>query len=144
MKYRNNPLNIRHNPANNWRGQIRPKNGFCQFVDLYHGFRAGVRLIIRYRYYGVTSVEKIIKRFAPPPENMTSQYIKYVCKRMSPVFTEHLGSFSPSVRIYPQYEIKDADDIAALLCAMANMEIGEYSPKWYDLIKDICKNENIV
>lgn len=143
MKYRNNPLNIRHNPANNWRGQIRPKNGFCQFVDLYHGFRAGVRLIIRYRYYGITTIDKIIARFAPPSENKTDHYISYVCNRMPAISRDGLGQFS-NQHYERTSEIRDSDDIAALLCAMANMEIGEYSPKWYDLIKDICKNENIV
>lgn len=143
MKYRNNPLNIRYNSANNWQGQLRPKNGFCQFSDLYHGFRAGVRLIIRYRSFGVKTIERIIGRFAPPSENKTEQYIDYVCKRMPAISRDCLGAYCVEY-FFRNYEIKDSDDIAALLCAMANIEIGEYSPKWYDLIKDICRNENIV
>ena len=143
MKYKNNPLNIRFSIANNWIGQIKPKKGFCQFKSLYYGFRAGVRLIIRYRSFGKTCISQIINRFAPPSENKTGQYIDYVVKRGADIYNECLGRFD-SVSWSEFTEISTSDDIAALLCAMANIEIGEYSPSWFWLIKDICRDENIV
>ena len=93
MKYKNNPLNIRFSIANNWIGQIKPKKGFCQFKSLYYGFRAGVRLIIRYRSFGKTCISQIINRFAPPSENKTGQYIDYVVKRGADIYNECLGRF---------------------------------------------------
>lgn len=78
MKYKNNPANIRYNSANNWLGQIEPKNGFCQFKDLEYGLRALMILIRNYIVkYRKRSVSQIINRFAPVSENNTSAYIRF-------------------------------------------------------------------
>lgn len=80
MRYKNNPANIRYSPLNKWKGSIEPSNGFCQFETIHYGVRA---LILTLRTYIIkhklTSVDQIIKRFAPPTENNTRLYISYVC-----------------------------------------------------------------
>lgn len=63
MKYKNNPFNIRYNPENNWKGQIEPKNGFCQFSDIRYGFRAAYIIIYNYsRLYDKKTPKAIITR----------------------------------------------------------------------------------
>lgn len=79
MKYRNNPANIRYSMRNKWIGLIGQSNGFCLFDTFHHGLRALVVLMRRYiNDYDCRSVEKIISRFAPPSENNTRNYIRYV------------------------------------------------------------------
>ena len=112
MKYKNNPLNIRYNPVNNWQGQIEPKRGFCQFCDLFHGFRAAVRLIIRYRSYGVITISRIISRWAPRSENDTVEYIRRVCSQM---------------KVESDTKIVSQDAIYNLLKAMTIVEIGYWN-----------------
>ena len=74
----NNPLNIRYNPANRWQGQTGELKGFCVFRNRAYGFRAGYKLLVNYIKNGHDTLEKIISRFAPPAENNTENYIKYV------------------------------------------------------------------
>lgn len=79
MKYRNNPANIRYSTRNKWIGLIGQSNGFCLFDTFHHGLRVLVVLMRRYiNDYDCRSVEKIISRFAPPSENNTRNYIRYV------------------------------------------------------------------
>ena len=79
MKYVNNPFNIRYNPRNQWKGQVDPKNGFCQFFSLYYGIRAAAyTVMVSYRSKGIMSYAPIISRWAPSTENNTSAYISYV------------------------------------------------------------------
>lgn len=79
MKYLNNPLNIRYNPANNWQGQLKPERGFCRFKTLYHGYRAAIRILQRYQLNGLNTVDKIINRWAPSSDgNDTKSYILFI------------------------------------------------------------------
>lgn len=79
MKYRNNPANIRYSSRNKWIGLIGQSNGFCLFDTFHHGLRALVVLMRRYiNDYDCRTVEKIICRFAPPSENNTRNYVRYV------------------------------------------------------------------
>lgn len=79
MTYKNNPFNIRYNPDNKWKGQIEPKNGFCQFSDLKYGYRAAFILIFNYKnLYEAETPRQIITTWAPPEENNTSHYLDIV------------------------------------------------------------------
>ena len=91
----NNPLNIRRSKTK-WVGEV-PKltiteydpverrtdivdSVFCQFQTLEHGWRAAFLLLKKYiNVYKLNTVRKIIKRWAPPSENATAQYINDVC-----------------------------------------------------------------
>lgn len=75
---RNNPFNIRFYSVNNWLGQTVPHKGFCQFVTFDLGLRAGFCLLKTYLYHGYDNVVSIVSHFAPPNENDTKKYIRYV------------------------------------------------------------------
>lgn len=76
----NNPMCIRYNRANNWRGQLGQSNGFCRFKSLADGVRAAVFIILRYIFtYHLEEVSDIIRRFAPDSDgNDVDSYIDFV------------------------------------------------------------------
>lgn len=84
----NNPLNIRK--GSNWKGE-RPNQkdrAFEEFQTMQYGIRAGFIILRKYitGYNGLTSkfntIEKIVRRWAPPTENATQRYIDFVAKDM--------------------------------------------------------------
>lgn len=80
---KNNPLNIRFNLLNKWKGQIGHTRGFVDFSDLFYGVRAALYLVkISYARKGKVTYSEIISTFAPPSENDTQTYIEFVCNRM--------------------------------------------------------------
>lgn len=78
----NNPLNIRRGSL--WKGMclIQRDKQFVQFKDMVHGVRAALYLLSVYRSkYGITNIEDIITRWAPPSDgNNTKRYISIVKK----------------------------------------------------------------
>ena len=80
----NNPLNIRK--GSNWQGEKHPQTdkSFEQFESMQYGVRAGFIILRRYMsgYNGLTekfnTIEKIVRRWAPPSENNTKAYIEKV------------------------------------------------------------------
>lgn len=84
----NNPLNIRK--GNKWKGE-RPDQkdrSFEEFVSMEFGIRAGFIILRKYitGYGGLTqkfnTIDKIVRRWAPPTENATQKYIDFVAKDM--------------------------------------------------------------
>ena len=74
-----NPGNIRK--GNDWQGLVL--NGddpaFDQFISPEMGFRALARVLLSYqRKHGLKTVRQIIARWAPPNENQTDMYIRFV------------------------------------------------------------------
>lgn len=82
MVGKNNPFNIRYSYRNQWLGldkDMPVKNGFCNFIDKSYGIRVACYLLLRsYRMMGIDTIDSIIRRFAPPYENNTDNYIKFV------------------------------------------------------------------
>ena len=77
----NNPLNLRYNSANKWKGRVSYKQdqSFEEFVSIAYGVRAFCRLIQVYvERYHCSTIRSIVYRFAPPTENDTPKYYKYV------------------------------------------------------------------
>lgn len=75
----NNPGNIRYNSSIKWKGQIGENKGFCVFENSDYGLRAMILLLKRYiNVYKLTTLEKIISRYAPSSENNTCGYISFV------------------------------------------------------------------
>ncbi len=106
-----NPLNIRKNAANRWKGEIRPGSDpeFCQFETMEMGVRAAFIILRNYmRVHRLRTPTKIIRRWAPPNENQTEQYIKSVCR---------MTGFLPN-------QILQETDLPLLLRAMAQVECG--------------------
>ena len=100
----NNPGNIR-NSSTVWQGEIVPSKdkSFKQFKTMAYGYRALIRLLQNYRkLYGLSTIEGMINRWAPPTENRTSAYITRVCKEMK----------------VPSSYVPDVED-KATMCAMA-------------------------
>ena len=82
----NNPGNLDYNPKNKWVGQRGIETGvpnprFAVFDSPENGIRALVRLLLNYILrYKLTTVEQIIKRYAPSNENFTDAYVTGVQK----------------------------------------------------------------
>ena len=71
----NNPLNIRSNHHNMWKGKKADVDGFVQFSSPELGIRAAAKTLKSYRKKGLTTITGIINRFAPGSENNTEAYI---------------------------------------------------------------------
>jgi hypothetical protein len=84
----NNPGNIERGDP--WQGLLpesqrseeqRREDRFCVFAAPKWGFRALARtLVTYYDRHRKDTVRKIIRRWAPPPENDTGPYIEHVCR----------------------------------------------------------------
>lgn len=107
-----NPLNIRI--GNKWKGEVEhpTDKDFEQFVDMFHGLRAGFILLRRYieRYHLCTLVD-IIYRWAPPCENSSGEYCKYVAGLMG-------------IGILDTLDWKDKKMMCLLVWAMCRVESG--------------------
>ena len=113
-----NPLNIRYNKKNVWRGQTGEYKGFCVFENESYGIRAAFKLLTNYRKKGYNTIRKIIERWAPHCENDTEKYIEFVSKDVM-IEPDDLITFR---------SIHDYWTLIIILRAMAKMECG----KWYD------------
>jgi len=110
----NNPLNIEHSPANQWRGLADPPSDgrFCRFVAMEWGVRAAAVLLRNYRrQYRLDTVRGIVGRWAPKVENNVAAYVASV--------TKHTG-FGADQKL----ELADADVMVRLIRAMARQECG--------------------
>lgn len=79
----NNPLNVRKNAANAWKGKVVPgtDSAFEQFITIAYGYRCALYLLRKYIGQGNNTIRKIITKWAPPSENNTSAYIGHVAGR---------------------------------------------------------------
>lgn len=106
----NNILNIRKVKTYNWLGSEGDTRGFVNFSSITSCIRATCILLMRsYRIAGADTIRKVITRFAPPVENDTENYIKFVCEQCNKM---------------PDAPMKTKIDYADLICAMAKMETG--------------------
>lgn len=76
----NNPCNLRAG-GKKFVGEIGERKGFRVFDCMRNGYRAAFVTLQTYRKNGSDTIKKIINRWAPPNENNTSEYIKFVCKK---------------------------------------------------------------
>lgn len=78
-----NPGNIRRSRTR-YKGEVRPSRDpeFKQFASLEWGYRAIFVLLHTYRVrYGLDTVAAMIARWAPPSENRTDAYVRFVTER---------------------------------------------------------------
>lgn len=76
----NNPGNIRIN-GDLFQGEVNPSRDteFKQFRSMAHGYRAMFKILSNYyRVYKLTTIRKMITRWAPENENNTSAYVSLV------------------------------------------------------------------
>lgn len=79
-----NPGNIRRD-GTPWLGTADEQTDpdFVTFIDPEHGIRAMVKILQRYKSYGIDTIHQAISRWAPNTENDTQAYIAAVCKECS-------------------------------------------------------------
>lgn len=76
----NNPGNIRRN-SEVFHGEVNPSKdtAFKQFKSMAYGYRAVFKILSNYyRKYSLTTIRKMIGRWAPENENKTSAYVSLV------------------------------------------------------------------
>ena len=110
----NNPLNIRHNPRNKWKGLKKEQTdkAFCQFENMRMGVRAAFIIMINYVKQGYNTPRKIIRRWAPPSENNTEGYVNSVAMLLN-------GRLGMDARMQRKH------DYCLLAQAMAWVETGQ-------------------
>lgn len=122
---KNNPFNIRFSRTNKWQGQCGSRKGFVCFVTPELGIRAAIIIVMRsYRNFGFVTIQDIIKRFAPPLENNTEEYVVFVVR---------------STQIPPLKVLNSQDQYARVLHAMSIMEGNEVP---YSKILEVMKMYN--
>ena len=109
----NNPGNIKHNPANKWRGASvnQTDSTFVRFDSPVMGIRAMVKVLKTYYYqYGLTTVQQIIPRWAPSEDrNDVGAYISSVVSQSG---------------IKADQQLKWPDDIERVVMAIIRHENG--------------------
>lgn len=109
----NNPGNIRLS-VSKFRGEVNPSEDeqFKQFETIEWGYRAMFLVIHNYGVlYGITTLDKIISRWAPACENHTSEYINLVAKTIGRPVNSSIDSL-------------DRETMVAMVGAMAWVENG--------------------
>jgi hypothetical protein len=79
----NNPGNIR-NSSTKYIGELTPSKhkSFKTFENIFWGYRAMFKILNTYiSSYHLNTIDKMINRYAPPIENDTEAYIKFVCDK---------------------------------------------------------------
>lgn len=79
-----NPGNIRIT-KDKWQGlrEVQEDKEFFQFKEMKWGYRAMIRTLQNYRKrHGCETIADFIRRWAPPSENNTVTYIRFVCEKM--------------------------------------------------------------
>lgn len=79
-----NPGNIRIT-KDKWKGlrAVQADKEFFQFITPQWGYRALIRTLQNYRKrHGCETIGDFIRRWAPPSENNTLSYIRFVCEKM--------------------------------------------------------------
>lgn len=109
----NNPGNIRHDDAR-WQGEVQGTDpSFKTFGTMGWGARAIFHLLNNYRrLYGLSTIEAMITRWAPPAENDTEAYIARVSK----------GSGIPASKTL---DTTDPDTMIPLVSTMIEVECGQ-------------------
>lgn len=116
---RTNPCNIVDAKGVRWLGSVPSDSRFVQFVNCFYGYRAALRVLYSYMAkHHIRSIRGIISRWAPPFENDTERYIRFV---------------SSVLGVDPTYEVSSTEDLVIILAAMTVME---NTPKTLHFIRD--------
>ena len=108
-----NPGNIRQSRSN-FKGEVRPSrdSAFKQFESMAYGYRAMFVLLNSYqKRYGLTTIREMISRWAPPTENFTEGYIRFVAERTG-------------ISADAQVDSRSERDMVPIVAAMSEIENG--------------------
>ena len=108
-----NPGNIRQSRSN-FKGEVRPSrdSAFKQFESMAYGYRAMFVLLNSYhKRYDLTTIREMISRWAPPSENFTEGYIRFVSERSG-------------ISADAQVDSRSERDMVPIVAAMSEIENG--------------------
>lgn len=108
-----NPGNIRQSRSN-FKGEVRPSrdSAFKQFESMAYGYRAMFVLLNSYhKRYGLTTIREMISRWAPPTENFTEGYIRFVSERTG-------------ISADAEVDSRSERDMVPIVAAMSEIENG--------------------
>ena len=109
----NNPGNIRRSKTR-YVGEISPSTDaeFKQFESVAYGYRAMFVLLDSYRRrYSLSTIRQMINRYAPPSENFTEGYIRFVAQRTG-------------IRPDEVLDTRSERDMVPIVMAMSEIENG--------------------
>jgi GH24 family phage-related lysozyme (muramidase) len=102
----NNPGNIEMNAANDWEGRVplsqNTDGRFEQFTSFAYGVRALIILLRNYIRGGRNTITRIFEAYAPPAENNTQNYIRFVSERIGISATDVVPLTRNNVRTLAQ------------------------------------------
>ena len=108
-----NPGNIRQSKTR-YKGERRPSRDseFKEFESMAYGYRAMFVLLDTYsRRYGLCTIRQMLNRYAPPVENFTEGYIRFVSEKTGIAPDEIVNS-------------RAARDMVPIVAAMSQIENG--------------------
>lgn len=117
----NNPGNIRRN-SDVFQGEVNPSRDkdFKQFKSMAYGYRAVFKILSNYhRVYKLTTIRKMISRWAPENENNTATYVSLVSS-YSGIGPDDLLNF-------------DREQMIRIVAGMSKVENGREA-NMYDII----------
>ncbi|MBO7282086.1 MAG: structural protein P5 [Alistipes sp.] len=109
-----NPGNIRQSKTH-YKGERYPSRDseFKEFESLAYGYRAMFVLLDTYsRRYGLCTIRQMLNRYAPPSENFTEGYIRFVSEKTGIAPDEIVNS-------------RAARDMVPIVAAMSQIENGK-------------------
>lgn len=109
----NNPGNIRRSRVR-YQGEVRPSRDpdFKEFETMAYGYRAMFVLLDTYSSrYGLHTIRSMLNRYAPPEENLTESYIRYVAD---------YSGIMPDEMV----DTRSALDMIPIVAAMSRIENG--------------------
>ena len=109
-----NPGNIRQSKTR-YKGERRPSRDseFKEFESIAYGYRAMFVLLDTYsRRYGLCTIRQMLNRYAPPSENFTEGYIRFVSAKTGIAPDEIINS-------------RAARDMVPIVAAMSQIENGK-------------------
>lgn len=107
MIAKNNPLNVRFSSSNNWLGQEGNQRGFVKFTNVNYCLRAVFKILMSYRKRGIRDLQSIIFAYAPPFENNSMSYLRFVASRLGVEITwcpQTLFAYSRLIRVMAVFE----------------------------------------
>lgn len=109
-----NPGNIRQSKTR-YKGERHPSRDseFKEFESMAYGYRAMFVLLDTYsRRYGLCTIRQMLNRYAPPSENFTEGYIRFVSEKTGIAPDEIVNS-------------RAARDMVPTVAAMSQIENGK-------------------
>lgn len=109
-----NPGNIRQSKTR-YKGERHPSRDseFKEFESMAYGYRAMFVLLDSYsRRYGLCTIRQMLNRYAPPTENFTEGYIRFVSEKTGIAPDEIVNS-------------RAARDMVPIVVAMSQIENGK-------------------